>query len=878
MKLLEKEELKGIDSTSKTIEKWDEFLKKAVVNLGYQDSLLERMYPYERGIPMIDGSRLPVDETTGRVFYKLSIADKLCGLLSTITSFTANMNGSFYKSHQLVKSFITYLCKEKEYINMFFPDIDDKTASKISEKIAEELVGIRSYHAYSIEPESSLLWKRFVDNCDIVYSQSANGAGSASKYDAVLSDEEKQQVLAGTFASSAGDSSYSAMFYWYMPFDDIYEHPLMNQVKIELMKFVQSFPTTSAFAKLDNFSEVYMQNYLVISLNPIDKLMCSTKQAFGSCMSIAKQNDAGGTSSGPAFGLPSLFGTDGVFLTFMTPGKHKNMYWESEEWNKMPENRDKEKAYKYLKMTCRALTYQGTLLKDVRDFAKALREHVNDAVIHRTLDNIKPDQERLFVGRQYSSCGEDYVWQGMVEFMMARQGIATGSAYGTQVTKLYNALKPYIQDCDTNYNRAVRSIDGQDQGISLTVKASPWQWTRVGFMTAPVPIEIDRYGYLRPIYYDNLSLNLSSEASAYAQVVDSYERTRRLEGKEPLTMITQNHCRPVIQVSSSRSGSGGVCSYRSKSGLDMFKIMTGKQDISYYNSFIKICSICKKPLHGTSHSHLGDKAEERFICEDCIKEQGLIKCPACGELHTKNETPAHEIYNIREITNPNNYEDMEPIPVCKKQLEKANAESFDAGTSSCFICVHCGKLDDNRAYYMSSAQRASFITVEFKGMNIKVGLDNECLSRATMCDRCKRLVFIDSEADICLLLPNKRVVCPDCIDKIRMKQERRNMFKDIFVSLTKEDLLEDEDKISDNLVTRVARNLAARRYGQLNTVKIKDVTKQIMSYLKAHPEEDFPVLKSATKPLESSSDFDMERFETVEAAPVPELLAAERSA
>lgn len=870
MRLLEKEELKGIDSTSKTIEKWDEFLKKAIVNLGYQDSLIERMYPYSRGIPMIDGSRMPVDETTGRVFFKLSLADKLCGLLSTISSIST-MSGSHFKSHQIVKSFIVYLCRSKEYINLLFPDIDDEQATEIAKKITDEMPS-STYRANSIQPVASLLWKKFIDNCDIVYSQSASGAGSSSRYDGVLTEEEKQQVFSGSFLTN--EASYTIMFYWYKPLDEIYNHPLANNLKIELMKFSQSLPTTSVFSKLDNFSEVYMQDYLVISLNPIDKLMCSTKQAFGSCMSIAKQNDIGGTSSGPAFGLPSLFGTDGVFLTFMTPGKHKNMYWESDEWNKLPENRDKEKAYKYLKMTCRALTYQGTLLNDVVDFSNALREHMNLPEINEELDKIKPEQERLFVGRQYSSCGEDYVWQSMIEFMMARQGISTGSAYGTHITKLYNILKQYV-DGNADHYRAVRSIEGKDTGITLTIKASPWQWTRAGFMTAPVPIEIDRYGYLRPIYYDNLVLNLSQEASAYSQTIGSHERNRRLDGREALTMITSSHCRPVIQVSSSRSGSGGVCSYRSKAGLDMFKVMTGKQDVSHYNANIKICTICKKPLTGSGHSFLGNITEERFVCDDCIKEQGLIKCEACGELHTEAEVSYHEVYNIREITNPNNYQEMTPSYVCKKQLLRADAEAFDAGTTSEFICAHCGKLVDNRGYYVSSAQRASFVTIEFKGMHIKVGIDGNCLAMATMCDRCKRLIFIDTEADVCLLLPNKRVVCPDCIDKIRMKQERRNKFKGVISCLTKEDFQYEEESVSDRLIDRIARNLLARRWGHFNSATLKDVAKQIMSYLKAHPEEDFPVIKSPNEPLESSPVAAIEAFEE---SPTSELLAAERSA
>ena len=43
------------------------------------------MYPYNRGIPMIEGDRLPVDEITGRRFFRMSDADKLAAMLLSCT-------------------------------------------------------------------------------------------------------------------------------------------------------------------------------------------------------------------------------------------------------------------------------------------------------------------------------------------------------------------------------------------------------------------------------------------------------------------------------------------------------------------------------------------------------------------------------------------------------------------------------------------------------------------------------------------------------------------------------------------------------------------------------------------------------------------------
>ena len=79
---------------------------------------------------------------------------------------------------------------------------------------------------------------------------------------------------------------------------------------------------------------------------------------------------------------------------------------EEEEWIKSPEDRDKEKAYKYLQMTCRALTYkckfdysQEAILKSYKRQSKVLAE---------VIDKLGVDNERLLIGRQYAAKGEDY--------------------------------------------------------------------------------------------------------------------------------------------------------------------------------------------------------------------------------------------------------------------------------------------------------------------------------------------------------------------------------------------------------------------------------------------------------------------------------------
>ena len=851
MKLLGKDELKGIDSTQKTIEKWDEFFKKGLVNLGYKDSLLERMYPYKRGIPMLDGERMPVDPVTGRVFFELSLADKLCGLLAC---FPQNYSGQDDHCVKAMMSCMAKVWSEPENVKLFFPELTDEAATEKAADVSRALISSSATHRSKTVKE---LWKAFILNSEVYASRQAGGTTTGAFNERYLSLTELE-ALAG---HSASYRESTVFFIWYKPFMNIYDNKIAENIKTKLMQGAGrgEYETTTAYRKIDSFGEVYMQDYLVISLNPIDKFMCSTKQAFGSCMSIAKQNDTCGTASGPAFGLPSLFGTDGVFLTFMTPGKHKNMYWEREEWEKPAEERDKEKAYKYLKMTCRALTYQGILTNPSRQMIKALSDHIaeydKDGLstseklaykrIEASLAKMEPEKERLLVGRQYSARGEDFMWQTMIELFMARAGIRTGMAYAETVCSIHDTLNT---SAAMNLKLFCDNYSGLDSACRTF---DSYAFTRRAKMIAPVPIEIDRYGYLRPIYYDNLSLGLSPRVMAHANI-DRRDRLMKIERYGgSLDHVPNSETIPVIAVGSSRNGSGGVCSYPSKHGLDMFKVLIGEQDISYYNRVLKICSVCKKILSEEEAAFLVRRdSEDMTICKSCADEKGLVRCPACNEYHIKDDADKHILYNIRELTNPKDYQDIPPKYVCLKQLNKALASKFDTGSSTYFICAHCGNLTNNSGYYMPSGLRSSFTDVVFHGVKIKVGLEQSCLDKAVMCDKCKRLIFLDEHETPCLLLNHKRVICPDCIDSIRMKQEKRSFFKNLLADLRAEDLKEERKELEDtpdNVLVRIVKNmLENNRFTPRVIAKTKDVYKQITSYLKAHPEECFPALKAPT--------------------------------
>lgn len=74
--------------------------------------------------------------------------------------------------------------------------------------------------------------------------------------------------------------------------------------------------------------------YLIISLNPTDKLMCSTNNLFSSCLSMDSTDKYG-------YGLPAIFPAEGIFTVFLTKGKH-------EKWN----------GLRNFKMNTRSFLYQ----------------------------------------------------------------------------------------------------------------------------------------------------------------------------------------------------------------------------------------------------------------------------------------------------------------------------------------------------------------------------------------------------------------------------------------------------------------------------------------------------------------------------------------
>lgn len=831
MKLLTPEEVNGIDSTSQTIAKWDKFLKKAVWNLGYKQELIDNMYPYSKGIPMKDGSYMPVSQKTGRVFFKMSWADKFAQVLTTIQA----RNGEYSISALKYFMFRFWSDDFKNY-NRFFKDADEEEYETFRDELKGEGI-LPNYVPSSIRdmspgdmPTVTKRWKEFLDN-SIIYK---NGMSSSSnEYDRVGEiDDSLRTLLEDRVAISM--NSYSTLIIYCKLIEDVFDN-LSNDDFSEIISQISARADSGIQSRYYSFSEVYLQDYLVISLNPIDKLMCSTKQAFSSCMSIAKQADVTGTSSSPAFGLPSLFASDSVFMTFLTPGKHKNMYWEEDEWKKSPDKRDKEKAYKYLKMTCRSLTYKGDYkaeLKEALQRVKALAQDKNNTELLGILDDLHIGVEKLYIGRQYSASGEDFIWQSTIEYLLGIAGISTPMAYSTALDK----FKDYAQT-----NNDILSIMRNRDYFQVNKKI----WCRHGDLSTPYPIVTDRYGYVRGIYYDNINF-------VWHPDVIRCKSSGTFKPRPEVTALPTPAIEAHITTGTSRCGSGGVTWFASSGNevLDMFKVMNGEQNYSNINSNVKICGICGELIPGNGSQ---TKYKDKHICPSCMDRLRIKECPSCKELYSETdpeEAKNHVLYNIRELINPKNYKELPPVMVCASKLQRAE-QDLDASTSirqSIAFCAHCGKtigeIDKETGTFIS-INRNILIRAKFKGYNIRLQLCPDCIRKAVMCDKCHRLIFLDSIKDACLLLPNRRVICPDCVDSIRLKQEKRAMLSGVLHNLDSEDVARCEVKdVSPQ--DEVARAIKARggKIGNESTL-VKDVTKQIKSYVQAHPEEGAPVLRES---------------------------------
>lgn len=831
MKLLTQEELQGIDSTSATIAKWDEFLKKAVYNLGFSQDLIDNMYPYEKGIPKLDGSYLPVSKKTGRVFFQMSWADKLTMMMKNTLASRSNV---YVSKWHVIATWLIYTCfyYPKEVAKEFFPtipDIDVQAQGLIEEifeyckkdpdfewKETEWLLNEKALHkamfakfilavlsekkAKDKYPKQELIkeiWRNFIENSItfVVFEDSSTARSMNPE------DYNKEAII--SLEDQSGEYNPSYLFIYNKTLADKYDKFPYEELKAGADLILGNGTNISTY--LSSYGEVYNQDYLVLSLNPIDKLMCSTKQAFSSCMSISKQNETYGTSSSAALGLPALFPTDSVMMLFMTNGKHKNMYWEEEEWEKEPANRDKEKAYKYLKMTCRALTYQGYPQRSTTEYLRHYEDVIMNADYpeeqkekYRTNVNLfNVDQPRLYVGRQYSAKGEDFSWEVFIEILLSMQDIATAWAYWA----IASNLRKIAKQLELNISYEFRYRDFLCTGRLIDSKA----------------ICYDRFGFIRGIYYDNVSWVFKANVRKMSPV-DTTKYTSPVDPEKSHIVVTGTN----------RTGSHGVSQTQVKTGCDMFKIMTGKQNYSYINASVKICSRCGEFLKGNEVDRVTTFGEH--FCDKCQAEIGIKYCKHCGLLYKPSEAQEHTEINLRKITHPTMYQKIKPLMTCYNQLQKAEM-------SRMAFCANCGELKFSHYMGISRIIQRSITTPDGRILIVQFSICTDCMQKAVLCDKCKKVVIMNSVQDACVLLPNKRVICADCLDKVRLQQKQRINIKRILENISWKDVaaktkrLAHDNKILESIQQDFENNTGTLDSDYAFKAQTKDITKQISSIL-----------------------------------------------
>ena len=513
-------------------------------------------------------------------------------------------------------------------------------------------------------------------------------------------------------------------------FDDIFDK-----------KFdVDELVTTRLRIRGSGYYQLVNEEYFIVSLNPIDKLMCSTKQTFGSCLSLAKEGDNSGTTGMGATNGLGLFATmpsDAMYLTFMTNGKHKNMYWEEEEWNKNADDRDKSKSYKYFKMTMRQLTYKTYPYDTPNNEVYNEDLLINGLYQHENFEAamLRP---RLQAGRIYSTANELIDFELISAWFMHKVGINSNISG-------YKAFAELVERAALK--RTPCYADLFCYGKSTTANFAWW----------------DKYQKRRGIYFDNVTLQF---------------KTGPREADQPFAD------KAIVKTGRSRIGSHGVTESNTDCGLDSFKFLRGLQVYTMFNKNIKVCSHCGELVSDDQGHQLSDG---NYICATCATEQGYTLCPYCNEWYKPEQAEEHtEInlakYLIRGLSKETKYTCKKKILYAREdmigQAPSGGYRSYGSDKSKGYICGSCGEMHYLSTWEYNKAEETKyFYSQEIDGETYRFRICGNCVSDCVICDCCHEIINLRHSANPIILMPGKkaRVVCRDCAENIRMKKAEKEM-------------------------------------------------------------------------------------------------------
>ena len=920
MKLLTEEQRKQIDSSDATLEKWREFLPGAVKNLAYRKDVYENLFPYDKAdLPRIDVTKdVPkINKDSGRIIFKRTLADKL-NLWFNIA------NAKQYHREVSYDNRVYALALGLKLIGKLFKNKLEKIANGDTDTVSEGF--------------STLELLDYKDSIANMRSAIAATEGRKEELEALVSDIN---IVKGTNAScgSRGFSLVTLPSDYFEEYEIVTDKYLTTRVIITMLQQLINLPSagttlntitvgSSTARQIIDFLvhmlwdpytiwdlpekaiQMIFENYFVLSQNPSDIFMASTKQAFASCLSTMSTNTSSGIHSGPGYGLPALMANEAVWISYFTAGLHKNFYFDVEQWNLPGEERDHSKAYKYIKTTSRSFVYVGvprfsiqkednraelflgrvfnawdSYSENIRLYynsclAVALAEHNILTSTYKMLEalnkenarfNVLPITENVLASDVYLTNCPD------IKYLEEHQN-STGVIIARK--RRNEDIEKAIPENNYQLLKTLISVEQLRETDAQNIATRYKQIQSEGILCNPAVVGLDRFKQINSIYFDDISLCVNKLTTRRNTTYD-LDNSKTVYGwdctQPPL--ITLDH----IEM----SGSCNVSTSQHTTGADMYKIMTGEQSMSNLCISAAICPICgeiyRKEDEITAWKIIDGKIKVIGMCPSCVESENLTKCEICGDyyeeelaaLHT-HEIPAgcftnreslqgaewmwdvlQILRNLRHgITKTPYVQSIRYGKSCLAQSLKRVLTDDNSGTykysSSMYnynptYDILLGILNYNQSY-RTNFSIVTLGTIKIKledviselpeilknvELHIDVGVSRNNLSKIRICSKCHRIILPEDDDEAMLLLPNKRLICKNCIDKIRMKKANKEVYKQLltqagnWLSSLVDTTEIPEDELSKALQVRGIED----NFHQWEDALFKNPYKQLMSLI-----------------------------------------------
>lgn len=924
MKLLTEEQRKRIDSSDATLEKWREFLPEAVKNLAYRKDVYEDLFPYDQAdLPRIDVTKdVPkINKDSGRIIFKRTLADKLNLWFNLACSkqrdYTVSYNNRVYA-----------LALGLKLIGRLFKDKLEKISNGDTNNLAE---------GFNINDLSE-----YADNVRQMVNAIVATEGREEELDSLVSDIN---IVKGTgnVCGPAGFSLVTLPSNYFEEYETVVDKYLSASVINEMLEKLTNLSTTDLtfnvpdspntniphniihFLQIllfvqnnirnlpERATQMIFENYFVLSQNPSDIFMASTKQAFASCLSTMSNSTSSGIQMGAGYGLPALMANEAVWISYFTAGLHKNFYFDVEQWNLPGEERDHSKAYKYIKTTSRSFAYVGiprfSIQKEgnraelflgrvfnawdsydetVRIYynsclAIALAEHNILTSTYKMLEaldktsrmdkdevrfHVLPITENLMTSEIHTTRYPDMDY-------LAKQPCITGVTFARK--RENEDIEKTISADKYKLLASLVSTDYLSEGNGQHMANRYKQVQSEGILCNPAIVGLDKFSQINSIYFDDISLYMSSNygATGTEYQLDDSTSVPRCNCPQP-PLITLDH----IEM----AGSCNVSTARHATDADMYKIMTGQQPMSKLCTTASICPVCGE-IYSINNmvsvwKIIDGKIKVINMCPSCAELENLAKCETCGDYYEEELAALHThtipvgcftnreslgnagwLWNVLQIL-----KNLRPGRIglpsirsrrsdksCLAQMlrnilterEGTPVQEFNYSFSYDIVSE---VLKYNGPYRNYSLVELGTIKIKLADVvsglpeivqdieiPVEVGVYRSNLYKIRICSKCHRIILPEDDSEAMLLLPNKRLICKHCIDKIRMKKADKEVYKQLLAQASNwlNSLVDTTEITEDELGKALQVRGIETNLSRWETALFKDPYKQIMSLIKS---------------------------------------------